>query len=961
MTQIAGPIQLKGANIASRPATGVDRQPFFSRDEAKLYIWDATIHPSGAWVGITSDAVSVDFELNGNPLGVQNKVNFTDDGIFQITELADGELHFDSAGVIGSANTYTDDAVAVEAVARANAVSAEASARATAVSNEATSRSSADTTLNGLISAEVSARISAVGSEASTRSGADTTLQSNITAEAAARAAAISALVFPATKTAVSHQWLKSYDASTGLWTQTQPDYSDLSGTPTLPVTKTNAAHKWLNSYDSATGAFTQTTPDYSDLTGTPSLAAVATSGAYSDLTGKPQLAQTEAGASNNFLTAYSAATGLFSKAQPSFANISGTVAASQLPTPTTSTFGGVKDLAAVSNSFLTSVVNGVPITAQPSFSNISGSVAAAQLPNPGASALGGVKSLAAASTKFLTSIGTDGLPVATQPAFSDLSGSIAAGQIASGTVLWNTLGNAGGALTLANGTNNSTFNHTSAVTWLLANTTAATSSANNSSPIFKLASDMWSNGADTASGFALQSIISAAPNSKSITNSVENSSNISTLTVGSSHGFVVGNRVTFTGLTTMTWLNGTTCAIVSIAATTISVTDPTSHSTSASHADTGTCTLVPPMEFTFTPSGTAGDSRVMFPVSGVANANAGLGGFAFAGQSAFCGYGPLSLSLGGLAIYGPGGSSSIPCINLYRTSPAAASNSLTQAVATWEYGDNSGGNSTSSIATQVVNMAMGILGSTTTGTSNPCVFVGGGGGGNNNFTGTSGAQIGFGIGYGKAVTNTFNFAPASGTATFLATDVKYTINQTGGANGNVVGLQITATETAVGGTHKPLRIMAGSSAATEIFYIDNTGNEVSTTANGAQWIFGSASELLTLSTAGLTTDTAGNLLPAGAIIDSVVCRVTTAITTTTDWAVGDGTTSARFSSANSTKTLGTTSVGLNHMSGAVTTLAAGPSQAAAAKVRITCTGSNPGAGAIRITVFYRQFVAPTS
>lgn len=130
---------------------------------------------------------------------------------------------------------------------------------------------------------------------------------------------------------------------------------------------------------------------------------------------------------------------------------------------------------------------------------------------------------------------------------------------------------------------------------------------------------------------------------------------------------------------------------------------------------------------------------------------------------------------------------------------------------------------------------------------------------------------------------------------------------------------------------------------------------------NGQALTINSASELLTLSTGGLTTDTSANLLPAGAIILSVTCRVTTTITTTTNWAVGDPTTAARFSAANATLTAGTTSIGLDHLSGAVATLAAGPTQAAAAKVRITCTGANPGAGAIRITVHYILLGAPSS
>jgi hypothetical protein len=128
-------------------------------------------------------------------------------------------------------------------------------------------------------------------------------------------------------------------------------------------------------------------------------------------------------------------------------------------------------------------------------------------------------------------------------------------------------------------------------------------------------------------------------------------------------------------------------------------------------------------------------------------------------------------------------------------------------------------------------------------------------------------------------------------------------------------------------------------------------------TANGGQWILGSASELLTLSTSGATTDTSANLLPANAIIESVVARITTTITTATNWKLGDATIAGRFTAANGTLTAGTTDIGLVHIDQTGTS---GPRQTAAAKVRVTTTGT-PGAGAVRITVFYRQFVAPTS
>jgi hypothetical protein len=130
--------------------------------------------------------------------------------------------------------------------------------------------------------------------------------------------------------------------------------------------------------------------------------------------------------------------------------------------------------------------------------------------------------------------------------------------------------------------------------------------------------------------------------------------------------------------------------------------------------------------------------------------------------------------------------------------------------------------------------------------------------------------------------------------------------------------------------------------------------------ANGGYWERGYLSEEITLSTSGTTTDSTADLLPATAIIEAVVARITTAITTATDWALGDASTAARFLSATATLTLGTTAVGLNHQKGGVSTDAAGPTQTAAAKLRVTTTGT-PGAGKIRVTVFYRKFVAPTS
>lgn len=129
---------------------------------------------------------------------------------------------------------------------------------------------------------------------------------------------------------------------------------------------------------------------------------------------------------------------------------------------------------------------------------------------------------------------------------------------------------------------------------------------------------------------------------------------------------------------------------------------------------------------------------------------------------------------------------------------------------------------------------------------------------------------------------------------------------------------------------------------------------------NGSSCIQNSANELLTLSTSGTTTDTTANLLPVDSIILAVEGRVTTTITTATSWQLGDPTTAARFSTANSTMTSGATISGRKHWSGSVTTDAAGPTQDAAAKVRVTTVGT-PGAGVVRIYVYYIQCTAPTS
>jgi hypothetical protein len=125
----------------------------------------------------------------------------------------------------------------------------------------------------------------------------------------------------------------------------------------------------------------------------------------------------------------------------------------------------------------------------------------------------------------------------------------------------------------------------------------------------------------------------------------------------------------------------------------------------------------------------------------------------------------------------------------------------------------------------------------------------------------------------------------------------------------------------------------------------------------------GVAEEVLVLSTSGLTTDTTANLLPGNALILAVDYVLTAAITgaSVTGFHIGDATTANRFVNNDTVLTILHGGVGILCWAGAVSTTPAGPSQAAAAKVRVTAIGANPTAGTIRLEVVYLTFSAPTA
>jgi hypothetical protein len=152
--------------------------------------------------------------------------------------------------------------------------------------------------------------------------------------------------------------------------------------------------------------------------------------------------------------------------------------------------------------------------------------------------------------------------------------------------------------------------------------------------------------------------------------------------------------------------------------------------------------------------------------------------------------------------------------------------------------------------------------------------------------------------------------------------------------------------------------VISGAAAGPKI---ELTGGQlIAYTANGSQWYRGQASEEITLSTSGTTTDSTADMLPANSLIEGVACRVTQAITTSANWALGDSAQGSRFLAATTDLSAGTTKVGLLQHNPANATNDLGPVQAANAKLRIT-TNAAAGAGKIRCTVYYSQFIPPTS
>ena len=83
--------------------------------------------------------------------------------------------------------------------------------------------------------------------------------------------------------------------------------------------------------------------------------------------------------------------------------------------------------------------------------------------------------------------------------------------------VPWSALTNASTALTLNNAGNTTTFNQTSAVAWLWANTTTATGGTGNASPLLELAANYWTGAASAQDTWTLGTSLAAGTNGVSL------------------------------------------------------------------------------------------------------------------------------------------------------------------------------------------------------------------------------------------------------------------------------------------------------------------------------------------------------------------------------------------------------------------------------------------------------------
>lgn len=131
------------------------------------------------------------------------------------------------------------------------------------------------------------------------------------------------------------------------------------SGTiPIVPVNTPGIAHEWIDSYDATTGVFTLSQPAFTDISGVAATTQIGTgtpsagnyvdggTGAWTALPPPPTVPSTIAPVAGEYLTGYNSGTGVFSQSTP--AGISVTITTAAL------TIGGIQGSQTFTNGILT-------------------------------------------------------------------------------------------------------------------------------------------------------------------------------------------------------------------------------------------------------------------------------------------------------------------------------------------------------------------------------------------------------------------------------------------------------------------------------------------------------------------------------------------------------------------------------------------------------------------------------
>lgn len=226
---------------------------------------------------------------------------------------------------------------------------------------------------------------------------------------------------------------------------------------------------------------------------------------------------------------------------------------------------------------------------------------------------------------------------------------------------------------------------------------------------------------------------------------------------------------------------------------------------------------------------------------------------------------------------------------------------------------------------------------------------------------------------------NAAGFAIVVGNNSLTATDIELSGNHAydAGATTQTVGLEsyLGAGVTTISYSHAAAHdnffdgninaatnMWPGTSGVFQLADNQDGTSYVQQSANGGAMVPFYNEELITLATGATTTDSTANLLPANSLILAVGGRVTTTITSAcTGWELGDATTVARFTINDTTLTLNETKTNTGtYLNTGIASATTGMYQASAAKVRVTCAGGNPGAGAVRVFVSGFTSVPPT-